>query len=749
MTFTSDPPPDPERRWVEQAMNAFVRWVPLGSGGGAFLHFLFQQDWALALAMFPVTVVTGIWAAYTEQFVARCREIASVRGRQDPDSIVHWLKLLDQVVRWQLSGFENKYRRCQANACRYYETEGLFTSYRPLLNDLYIPLEISSEYESESPARGQPNYIWDLLRHSQQNLAYRQTVIIARGGYGKTTLLRNVAYQYATRPRQLRWRQRLPKLVPFLLYLRKEWRSQVIAGFPDLVELILQYHIVDLPEGRTLQVPSHWIARLLRRGEALILFDGFDEVPEYQREKMAWWLSEQMERYPRSIFVLTSRPEGYEAFKRCLHAQRLTTVFVKDFNSQQREQFVHKWYLYQERRARMERNTPDIHDIAWRYADQLIQQIEQRSELSQMARNPLMLNMIAECHRRSPQVELPGRRTELYAAICRMLMSDRPREKAILMPLSETDSQAVLQRIALEMSIRHRVRLPLKILTKLAETAIQEEAVTETDPELARLFLAKTVEVSELMIDRETSQEYEFTHRSFQDYLAARQLQATRQDGEQILLSGLAEPWWRETLLLYAEMVSPTRLIEAACMRQTPEALDVAYRCWQISQTRQHIPDTVYAALQDRRYARLDSLLRQGDWQAADDETYRLMIRAVGKEENQFFLPADLQAIPKNDLQRLDRLWFAHSAGKFGFSVQMQCYVRDCGGIPNGEYDPAIWQDLCHRLGWMEDGNYRLYQQFVFSIEAAPVGHLPRRWDVFGSSSRRSLLILLGRSIWG
>ncbi|MEO1590462.1 MAG: hypothetical protein AAFU71_04115, partial [Cyanobacteria bacterium J06632_22] len=142
----AEPHVSPERRWAEQSLNALVRWMPIGGGGGAFLHFvIMEQNWAMALAMFPVTVVTGIWAAYTENFVTRFRELASARGREDPDKLLTLLTTLNSALRWQLSGFKGKYLRCQANSCRYYITEGFATEHKPLLEELYIPLEISGD----------------------------------------------------------------------------------------------------------------------------------------------------------------------------------------------------------------------------------------------------------------------------------------------------------------------------------------------------------------------------------------------------------------------------------------------------------------------------------------------------------------------------------------------------------------------------------------------------------------------------
>ncbi|MEM8810844.1 MAG: hypothetical protein AAGF01_32950, partial [Cyanobacteria bacterium P01_G01_bin.38] len=63
--------------------------------------------------------------------------------------------------------------------------------------------------------------IWDLLRQVRQANAYSRLAILAQGGYGKTTLLRHIAFTYATGRDEEPQFQGVPKLVPMLLYLRK------------------------------------------------------------------------------------------------------------------------------------------------------------------------------------------------------------------------------------------------------------------------------------------------------------------------------------------------------------------------------------------------------------------------------------------------------------------------------------------------------------------------------------------------
>jgi hypothetical protein len=57
----------PEKRFVQRSIGSFVRWSPLGGTGFAFVSFLLKQEWVTAIALFPVTAVSGVWAAGTGQ----------------------------------------------------------------------------------------------------------------------------------------------------------------------------------------------------------------------------------------------------------------------------------------------------------------------------------------------------------------------------------------------------------------------------------------------------------------------------------------------------------------------------------------------------------------------------------------------------------------------------------------------------------------------------------------------------------
>jgi hypothetical protein len=125
-------------------------------------------------------------------------------------------------------------------------------------------------------------------------------------------------------------------------------------------------------------------------------------------------------------------------------------------------------------------------------------------------------------------------------------------------------------------------------------------------------------------------------------------------------------------------------------------------------------------------YSTLRDLLKAGDWRAADEETYKTMIQAVGKSPGNYFTKHDLLTFPCADLHTIDRLWVKYSQGKFGFSVQKQIYV-DCGAKLDGEYPgDKIWEKFCDRVGWRIEGEYvTSYQTLKANPSLSPRGEFP------------------------
>ena len=722
-------PDSPEKAPLnEQLADLVVKVIRPGGitcgGVGAVWFLLIQSDVPKAIA----SAVIGVGLSYGAKLLQPLHE-----GNQR--RLASFGKTLDTAVDQAIADgktlvtqpqkrFEDQYLERQVYDCQAVRADGIAQQpgiFTPLLKEVFVPLELVPN--AVSPGLRQAVFdrflttldIWALLARTTNEPMFRQLVILAWGGYGKTTLLKHIAYLYGTRQQP----RSAPKLIPFLLVLRKYRDRLSQDNPPSLPDLITQHHVPDLPGEMTVPIPSDWATGVLRRGEALIMLDGFDEVAQAQRPAIARWINEQMRRYSKSVFIVTTRPKAYQEQQGTERLELTTSLWVKDLNTEQRQDLIEKWYQCQERYANGGRTTPDVNQLAMQQATDLLTQIEARQELQDLAKNPLLLNMIVTFHRRYPGAELPKRRVELYREMCLLQLRDRPQARRLETLLTQCDAQMILQQLALVMMQQRQERLERPQLLPILTQILQEQHETvET-----AAFLEQVVQISELLVEREPD-EFEFAHLSFQEYLAATEI--VRQNRERDLYPYFQDDWWKPTILLYAAQVNPTRLIETAIHQG---ATDLAYRCWQ--DTTKRVDPALAAQLaalkgtvQHSRYAQLENYLKAQQWKEADEETYRLMITAVGKEEGQWLEPEALRNFPCEDLKAIDGLWVQYSNGHFGFSVQKQIYV-ECGGTLDGEYpSDEVWKKFGDRVGWRKDGNWLSYDELQPSL-SSPRGIFP------------------------
>ncbi len=427
--------PEPKSPLSEQFADALIKLLIAGSGGSS-LFFLFQNEIPKALIAMGVaggtSLLTSFWDGLIEVLKTRMKERGQGVG-----------KAIDRAVDLTLSGFKRKYLEVLKVECYTLEVEGHQLTQALALEDVFVPLHIESEQNSRI-LRGSSQEIWEFLpkqHHSPGQYPHRRIVILAGPGYGKTTLLRHLTFSYVTKshPSQTRW------FIPVLLRLREIHSLIQGKNSPSLSELIIK-HLENCPEYRDFKPSQHWIEKWLDDGDCLVMLDGLDEVPKTQRDKVREWTDGEMKAYPKTQFILTSRPYGYELQPDEPNTPVQTDLKLKvlDFTPDQKQQFINKWYraliqrkwkpLREEnrqepenRRLSEEEVEAKIEQEAKECADDLTRQIFSSPALNDLARNPLLITMIATTHR--VQTVLPKRRVELYDTMCGLLLGTRPYAK--------------------------------------------------------------------------------------------------------------------------------------------------------------------------------------------------------------------------------------------------------------------------------------------------------------------------------
>ncbi|NBD31730.1 MAG: CHAT domain-containing protein [Cyanobacteria bacterium] len=124
---------------------------------------------------------------------------------------------------------------------------------------------------------------------------------------------------------------------------------------------------------------------------------------------------------------------------------------------------------------------------------------------------------------------------------------------------------------------------------------------------------------------------------------------------------------------------------------------------------------------------KLEELLQQGEWRAADEETawifYQLMILEEFDNFHHLY-----NNFPIEELNEIDALWVNYSGEQFGFSVQKEIW-ESVGGNPEADYD--TWKNFGKRVEWYDEQrqDWKRYEDLRFTKEEAVKGEIPAFWN--------------------
>ena len=116
-------------------------------------------------------------------------------------------------------------------------------------------------------------------------------------------------------------------------------------------------------------------------------------------------------------------------------------------------------------------------------------------------------------------------------------------------------------------------------------------------------------------------------------------------------------------------------------------------------------------------YGLLQQLLAQQDWQTADSVTRQKLCELAGPGAIQRKWPyfTEVEQFPSTDLHTINSLWWIHSEGKFGFSVQRRLWLS------LGQDFTKLWP----KIGWKSGNDWTQFPgEFIWNLDA-PTGHLP------------------------
>ncbi|MEV6242144.1 NACHT domain-containing protein [Lentzea sp. NPDC051838] len=328
--------------------------------------------------------------------------------------------------------------------------------------------------------------------------------VLIRGGAGagKTTFLRWLAMNALgeTRTSGNEWLGLVPFFVPLRQFTTLPKPEDFISSTASMIEE---------------EKPAGWVTARLKEGRALVLVDGVDEVVWERRAEARLWLQQLVNAYPDARYAITTRPAavpedwledvGFETFD----LLPLSDKGVRDF--------VEAWHTA----ARDEPGlTRDARVWLTECETRLVATLAKRPDLRRLASSPLLAGLLCALHQ-DRNMHLPRDRRSLYEAALDLLLVRWDEDRGLALPSFSKEEQLVLlQRFAYSLVRNRELMVPRSEAVHRLGNAMRGLRSHEIDPDDA---MQRLLERAGLL--REVSSErVQFVHRTFRDYLAAKEV---------------------------------------------------------------------------------------------------------------------------------------------------------------------------------------------------------------------------------
>ena len=358
---------------------------------------------------------------------------------------------------------------------------------------LYVPPTIQSKNLNDEEKE------WSLEEFSNN---INRTVLLGDPGGGKSTAASYIAHKNAKDARA-----RLPFIVVLRDFAKDDDIAKSISSYIE--ERCSTLYQCTPPEGA--------IEHLLLNGEALVIFDGLDElIDTTKRREVTQRVELFSERYPLSLALVTSRRVGYEQAQ--LDPSTFSSYVLGGFEADDVALYVRNWF-----RSVEALEGEDLDTAVSNF-------IDESSNVPDLTSTPLMLALL--CIIYLGQGYIPKNRPAVYENCALLLFQRWDSDRKIFVELRASNE--------VDAAIKH---LAFWMLTDQAGT----EAVTESDlvAETSE-FLASTIENAGeralaakefiefcrgrawVFTDAGTTKDgealFKFTHRTFMEYFAAFEL---------------------------------------------------------------------------------------------------------------------------------------------------------------------------------------------------------------------------------
>ncbi|EGJ32789.1 MULTISPECIES: HEAT repeat domain-containing protein [Moorena] len=428
-----------------------------------------------------------------------------------------------------------------------------------------LELERLAEASGEKPERAllekrtPRKFLADQLLIQNQS---RRVVILGAPGSGKTTLMSYFTVMLAQSKAEVLGLDGDTDWLPILIRIRD------LARHPDksLIDYARMFAektmaVKPLPVGFF----DHWLSD----GRALILLDGLDEVAEdAKRYDVVRRINNFLGQFNRNRAIITSRPAGYR--RDFFRTEDFPHYQIEPFDDKKISDFIDNWYnsRFQDQ-AEAERRKQSLRKA-----------LEDNDRIKLLARNPLLLTIIALIHRY--QAVLPKERHKLYDKAVETLLTSWDANKELtsdkwLTYLGLDDLPRLMESLAYWIHTQGNVedndsgtlidRDDLIDQLKQQIKTMKEVKLHQAEEEAKRFV--ELIRERTGLLNEQGQNCYAFVHKTFQEYLCAEDIDyEADNDGDfDIVLDPIREhlhdSHWREVLLLLIAQQKPKKAAKA------------------------------------------------------------------------------------------------------------------------------------------------------------------------------------------
>jgi len=401
--------------------------------------------------------------------------------------------------------------------------ESLFNKYRQLkipfrpnrpleMRDIFVPLKVSGKSSNSQI---------DAFDATEK---YPRLMIKGSPGSGKSMLLKYLAFSWAE--------ERLPKIstkiTPVLFELNRlnELQEFTLEQFKN--QLVEAFGREDFPDA------NNFVGQALDNGNLMLLLDGLDEVNSNVRDKVIKLIKNLLDTCEKCPVIITCRSAVYN--NEFVNAVDQTLEIV-EFSDRQIRNFLKAW----------EPELPPGKSV-----EQLIFTLRSRPQIIALARNPLLLTIVAYLYADTSFI-LPHSRASFYEEAVTHLLKLRDEERQIHNQFEAIHKRRVLQKLALYAQDNARLqehdRRSIEyeqVLKKIRDLLPSLNLNPDQD---TLVILEEIVNRSGLLIPIDGGQRYQFSHLTLQEYYAAEAL--ANKETELIKRFKQDAVTWRETVKLW------------------------------------------------------------------------------------------------------------------------------------------------------------------------------------------------------